>query len=133
MDIDGVTSIGQMNQVVLAGGPVEKTSDSNTLLNQGSVTQKLILGDKYGSIHILDVSRKLVLDKLAIPHYDGRRITNISTAVLQWVDTRLIYAAVVARGSPVITVVCFKHNENRFHTLYTLNVCPTLENPDALE
>lgn len=30
MDIDGVTAIGEMNQVVMAGGPVEKASDSTS-------------------------------------------------------------------------------------------------------
>jgi len=81
----------------------------------------------------LDVSRKLVLEKMAIARYAGRRITNIATASLEWVDTRLIYAAVVARGSPIVTIVCFKHNENKFHHLYSINTCPTLENPDNLE
>ena len=68
MDIDGITAIGQMSQVVLAGGPVEKTGDaSNSILYQSGVSQKLVLGDKFGQIHLLDVSRKLILEKLAIP------------------------------------------------------------------
>ena len=29
MDLDGITAIGQMNQVVLAGGPVEKLADAS--------------------------------------------------------------------------------------------------------
>jgi hypothetical protein len=33
----------------------------------------------------------------------------------------------------VITVVCFKHNENKFHSLYTFNINPKLENSDTLE
>ena len=70
---------------------------------------------------------------MAIPSYEGRRIISISTAVLQWVDTRLIYVAAVARGSPIVTVFCFKHNENKFHSLYNINVCTGIENVDNLE
>jgi len=49
------------------------------------------------------------------------------------VDTRLIYVAVIARGSPYVCILCFKHNENKFHHFYSLNMCPELENPDNLE
>ena len=70
---------------------------------------------------------------MALPRYTSRRITNIATASLEWVDTRLIYAAVVARASPIITIVCFKHNENKFRHVYSINTCPGLENPDNLE
>ena len=38
MDIDGVTAIGQMSQVVLSGGPVEKTADANNHLYQSGVS-----------------------------------------------------------------------------------------------
>ena len=48
-------------------------------------------------------------------------------------DTKLSYAAVVARGSPTVKILCYKHNENKLHLVYTLNVCPTLANPDNLE
>ena len=78
----------------------------------------------------MDISRKVVLDKKALPMYEGRRILNIATACLEWIDTRLIYCAVVARGSPIVSIVCFKHNENKFYHLYSLNTCPELENPD---
>ena len=81
----------------------------------------------------MDVSRKLVLDKIALPRYEGRRILDIGTAALEWVDSRLIYTAIVARGSPIISIVCFKHNENKLRHIYSINVCPELENPDALE
>ena len=68
MDIDGVTAIGEMNQVVMAGGPVEKASDtSSTNYYQGGVNQKLICGDKFGSVHLLDVSRKIVIEKFDVP------------------------------------------------------------------
>jgi len=50
-----------------------------------------------------------------IERYAGRRITCISTATLEWVDTKLIYAAIAARGSPIVTIVVFKHNENKMY------------------
>ena len=94
---------------------------------------KSILGDKFGHVHLLDVSRKIVLDKKEFPRYEGRRIVSISTACLEWVDTRLIYAAIVARASPIISIVVFKNNENKFHHLYSINMLPDAENADALE
>ena len=79
---------------------------------QGSKPQsKMIIGDKFGQVHLLDVSRKLVLDKKEVPKYKGKRIINISTACIEWVDTKLIYAAVVARASPIVSIFVFK---NRF-------------------
>jgi len=81
----------------------------------------------------MDVSRKLVLDKIAIEKLQGRKIINISTATLEWIDTKLTYAAITARGSPFVSIVAFKHNENKIYHLYSLNTCPELENPDSLE
>ena len=66
MDLDGVTAIGKIDQVCMSGGIIEKSSVG--------VQQKLILGDKFGAIHLFDVSRKLALDKIALPRYTGRRI-----------------------------------------------------------
>jgi hypothetical protein len=70
---------------------------------------------------------------MEIERYAGRRICCISTASLEWVDTKLIYAAVAARGSPIVTIVVLKHNENKMYQLYTINTCPELDNSDALE
>lgn len=101
---------------------------------QGSKPQsKMIIGDKFGQVHLLDVSRKLVLDKKEVPKYKGKRIINISTACIEWVDTKLIYAAVVARASPIVSIFVFKNNDNKIHHLYSANVCPEIENPDNLE
>lgn len=66
MDLDGVTAIGKMTQVCMSGGMIEKSSTG--------VQQKLILGDKFGAVHLFDVSRKLVLDKMALLRYKSRRI-----------------------------------------------------------
>ena len=70
---------------------------------------------------------------MEIERYSGRRITNIATATVDWVDTKLIFAAIIARGSPVVTIVVFKHNENKMYQLYSINTCPELENTDQLE
>ena len=48
-------------------------------------------------------------------------------------DTKLTYAAVVARGSPIVKILAFKHNENKLQLLYNLNASPNLANPDNLE
>jgi len=125
MDIDGVTSTCKMNQIVVAGG--------NTIESDPSVHCKMLLGDNFGAVHLLDVSRKLILDKIELERFKTRRIINISTATLEWIDTKLTYAAIVARGSPLVSIVCMKHNENKIYHLYTINTCPELENSDSLE
>ena len=125
MDIDGVTATAKMNQIVAAGG--------NTVETDLYVHSKMLLGDNYGAVHLMDVSRKLTLDKIEIERLASRRVINISTCTLEWLDTRLTYAAIVVRGSPFVSIVCFKHNENKMHHLYSINSVPELENPDKLE
>lgn len=120
-----------MGQTVLAGGNVEKRDSAN--YNSGSMHSKQLLGDNFGQVHLLDVSRKQILDKLEISKFKGRRILNISTASLEWIDSKLTYASIVARGSPFIEIVCFKQNENKIFKLYSINTCPELENPESLE
>jgi len=72
-----------------------------------------------------------MLDKKTV--FEGRRIVSISTATITWMETKLIYVAVVARGSPYVRILAFKHSENKLHHLYNINMCPTLPNPDNLE
>lgn len=91
------------------------------------------MGDKFGHIHLLDVSRKIVLDKMEFPKYKSRRIISITTACLEWVDTRLVYAAIVARASPIVSIVVFKNNENKFRHIYSINMLPEQENVETLE
>jgi hypothetical protein len=74
-----------------------------------------------------------VLDKIALPGYESRRIQSISTATLEWTDTKLTYTAIIARGSPIISIVCFKQNENKLYHFNSINMCPDLENSDKLE
>lgn len=91
----------------------------------------MLIGDKHGNVHLFESSRKLINDKKQV--FEGRRILQISTCTLQWMDTKLTYAAVIARGSPFVKILAFKHYENKFTHLYNLNVCPHLPNPDSLE
>ena len=126
-DQNGVTTMCRLSQVVLAGGLSEQPESVQKEQSQ-SVYSKTILGDKFGQIHLLDVSRKIILDKKEFPKYEGRRIISISTACLEWVDTRLIYAAVIARASPIISIVVFKNNENKFNHIYSINLMPDAEN-----
>jgi|LauGreDrversion4_2_1035121.scaffolds.fasta_scaffold29385_2 hypothetical protein len=58
---------------------------------------------------------------------------SISTASLIWMETKLTYVAVVARGVPIVKVLAFKHNENKFYHFYNINVCPSLPNPETLD
>ena len=63
----------------------------------------LVVGDKFGPIHLADVSRKLVLDMMEIERFAGRRIIHISTANVEWINTKLTYLAVkITRGSPAV-------------------------------
>jgi hypothetical protein len=62
-----------------------------------------MIGDKMGTLHLLDASRKIVLDKKTI--FEGQRITDISSASIPWLDTHLSTIAVIARGSPDIKII----------------------------
>ena len=62
---------------------------------------------------MVDVSRKNVLDRFQVPGFEGRRIMSISSSTLEWVGTQLTYVACCARGSSVVNIVIFKHNENK--------------------
>ena len=137
VDLNGVTAMANISKTVLSGGLLEKVSASSngafSTTTKSHVTSKVVIGDKFGTIHLLDVSRKLLLAKVDIEKFHGRRITSIATACLDWVDTRLIYVAVVARASPYVTIFCFKNNETKIYPLYTINICPEIENPLLLE
>ena len=41
--------------------------------------------------------------------------------------------AVIARGSPVISIIAFKQNENKLYHFNSINMSPELENKDELE
>lgn len=67
MDLDGVTTIAKMDNIILAGGNKEK--ESSVTFSQGGVQTKAFLGDKYGLVHLVDVSRKLILDKIELQKF----------------------------------------------------------------
>ena len=83
-------------------------------------------GDNFGEVQLIDTSRKLVLDKLKVPGFESRRIVSITSSSIEWVGTQLSYVAVIARGSPLINILVFKHNENKLKRMYSLNLLPEL-------
>ena len=74
-----------------------------------------------------------MLDKFKVPGCESRRIISISSCSIEWVGTSLSYVAVVARGSPIVNILAFKHNENKLRRLYSINVLPDLANPEQPE
>ena len=97
------------------------------------MSHKILTGDNFGEVQLIDTSRKLVLDKFKVPGFDGRRIISISSSSVEWVGTQLTYVAVIARGSPFVNILIFKHNENKIRRLYSLNTLPELPNPEQPE
>ena len=81
----------------------------------------------------MDTTRKIVVDRFKIPSLNGRRIISIASATIEWVGTQLTYLAVVARGSPQVHILTFKHSDCKLKHSYTLNMVPeiqNLENPE---
>ena len=60
IEIEGVTCIAKTDQVVLAGGLNEKTNSPGSVnyVPSSNLLNKVVLGDKFGNIHLMDVSRK---------------------------------------------------------------------------
>lgn len=51
------------------------------------VSHKIITGDNFGEVQLIDTSRKTVLDKLKVPGFEGRRIVSITSSSIEWVGT----------------------------------------------
>ena len=99
----------------------------NSLHTRELRTNKFVLGDKFGTIHMLDSSRKIVLDKQTI--FSERRIVDISSASIPWVDTFLSTIVVIARASPEIKILYNKNNESKMYHYYTIKGV----SPDVLD
>mmetsp|Transcript_41210 Transcript_41210/g.47461 ORF Transcript_41210/g.47461 Transcript_41210/m.47461 type:complete len:111 (-) Transcript_41210:2319-2651(-) len=87
------------------------------MYNREMSTNKFVLGDKFGNVHILDASRKMVQDKNI---FNGNRILDIASASIPWVDTFLSTIVVIARASPEIKILCNRNNEMKFYHFYTI-------------
>jgi hypothetical protein len=88
-------------------------------------TNKFIIGDKTGTLHLLDTSRKIILDKNSL--FDGHRIIDISSGSIPWVDTHLWTVAVISRGTPDIKILFHKNSESKFYHHFTIKgICPEL-------
>lgn len=74
-------------------------------------TNKFIVGDKHGSIHLLDTQRKIVPGELKL--FEGNRITDISNSAIPWLETYLSTIAIISRGSPDIKIVMNKISDNK--------------------
>lgn len=126
MDLEQVTTFCRVAVCVGPGGAIDRSDQAHLL-------SKVLAGNNSGSVSLIDSSKKNVLDRFEIPEFKNRRILAISTCSVEWVSTQLTYVAVVARGSPVVVVLLFKHHDNKIRQLYTVNVCPDMPNPEAPE
>jgi hypothetical protein len=80
MDLQGVTCMVKVGPCIGPGGVVEKQEQSST-------ANKVLIGDNYGQISLVDVSRKICLDKFKVPGFESRRIVSISSSTIEWVGT----------------------------------------------
>ena len=93
----------------------------------------MLAGDNFGSLTLIDISRKLVQDRFKVPGFEGRRILSLSSCTLEWAGTQLTYVAVCARACPSVKVLAFKHQDCKLRCLYSLNLIPDLANPETPE
>lgn len=122
MELDQATVLERVGVSVSAGGLINKEE-------QLMVTSKILAGDNFGQVTLIDIQRKVVLDRLKLADYEsGRRIIAMTTCSLEWASTHLTYIAVVARGSSKINVLVFKHSDCKIKTLFTFNLMPELAN-----
>jgi len=66
-------------------------------------TNKFVIGDKVGTLHLLDTSRKIILDKHNL--FEGHRVIDITSASTSWAETYLSTIVAIARGSPDIKIL----------------------------
>lgn len=110
---------GQLKTVYSTGfAEINGVTCVNSLHTRELHTNKFVLGDKFGTIHMLDSSRKIVLDKQNI--FSDKRIVDITSASIPWVDTFLSTIVVIARGSPEIKILYNKNNESKMYNYYTI-------------
>jgi len=109
-EINGVTSI---------------STESNTRYLAEGKFNRVIVGDKIGTIYLIDCARKLLLTK--VEAFPGRRICSISTVSITWLDTNLVIVAVCARGSGYINIFFYKNNESKLFHHYKLKIADPIE------
>jgi hypothetical protein len=86
---------------------------------------RVIVGDKAGTIYLIDCARKLLLAKTEA--FPGCRISSISTASITWLDTNLVIVAVCARGSGYVNIFFYKNNESKLFHHYKLKITNPVE------
>lgn len=110
LEINGITAI---------------STESNTRYLAEGKLNRVIVGDKSGTIYLIDCARKLLLTKAEA--FQGRRIAGVSTASVAWLDTHLVVVAVCARGSGHVNVFFYKNNESKLYHHYRVKVAEPAE------
>eukprot|EP00826_Nyctotherus_ovalis_P056035 TRINITY_DN74_c0_g4_i4.p1 TRINITY_DN74_c0_g4~~TRINITY_DN74_c0_g4_i4.p1 ORF type:complete len:874 (-),score=273.77 TRINITY_DN74_c0_g4_i4:669-3290(-) len=110
LEINGITAI---------------STESNTRYLAEGKFNRVIVGDKTGTIYLIDCARKLLLTKAEA--FQGRRITGISIASIAWLDTHLVVVAVCARGSGHVSIFFYKNNESKLFHYYRVKVAEPAE------
>lgn len=67
MEQEGIVTMAQTSVAISAGGLLDKEGHNQ-------ISNKVLLGDKFGNVHLFDSSRKLMLDKKALFNEHSRRI-----------------------------------------------------------
>lgn len=126
IEIDQATCIHRVGQSLGPGGIINKEE-------QAGMLSKVVTGDNFGTLVLIDVARKLVQDRFKVPAFEGRRIISISSCTVEWAGTQLTYVAACARGVAQVQVMVFKHQDCKLKHLYSLNLIPDLANPETPE
>lgn len=93
----------------------------------------MLVGDNFGQITLLDVQRKVAVDRCKLPDFEGRRILSLSSCTFTWVGTQVTYVAAVARGSAKAHILAFNHKDCKLKSFMHFNLMPDLQNPSEPE
>ena len=116
IDIQGITAMG---------------TEVSYIYGHDTRPSKVLLGDYLGNLYLVDTSRKIILDKIEVEK--GSRVLEISLCTIEWVDTMLSRVVVLSRGSVVLRIYHFKHNENKLYLHYTMNIANDPTPTDSYE
>ena len=97
---------------------------ATTNVHTDTAGSRVLLGDKFGNLMLLDAARKILLDKKEV--FPGRRVEHISCSSMVWTDTRLIFVAVVCRAVPEVRIYAFKYSDNKVYELAAYSIVRAL-------
>lgn len=52
--------------------------------------------------------------------FEGHRVHQVVSSAIPWVDTYLSTIVVIARGTPDVKILSYKHSESKFYHFYTI-------------